>query len=114
MANTTCDVAPSYDITIEQGATYIKTFVWEIDNVAVDLTGYTALMEIKKVIDDSVVITLSTENGRISLANDMITLTVNADDTLDLKDEECRYVLELITINYVKRFLVGNVIVSRR
>ena len=41
--------AAQYDILIEQGATFSRTFVWkDSSEVAVDLTGYTARMQIRK------------------------------------------------------------------
>lgn len=57
-----------YNIVIYQGTTFYKTFQWLAGNNPVDLTGVTARMHIrKKVNDPNVILSLTTENGRLAI-----------------------------------------------
>lgn len=52
--------AGRYDLLIEQGATYTKVFTWYDENKdPIDLTTYTALMEIKGSVDSDTIIAAS-------------------------------------------------------
>lgn len=73
------------------GAHYDYKFNWWLQDedgsrVAADLTGYTARMDIKK--GSTVILRLTTENGFIKLAGNVIHLDVPADvsDTLAFSD----------------------------
>lgn len=78
-----------FDLTIEQGATFRRTVIWRDPNVnpttlgpVKDLTGCTALMEIRNVIadraDSVVLLTLSTENGGIVITGAQGRLDIHA------------------------------------
>lgn len=61
-------------LEINQGATFRKKFVWKVagddgaDPVAVDLTGYTAKMQVRATVEaTAVLVELSTTNSRITL-----------------------------------------------
>lgn len=96
-------MAANVDIEHDQGATFIKRFRWETSaslSGYVDLTGYTARMQLRTAIDSpDVVIELTTENGRITLGgvNGTIDLLIDADDTSPLDAGTYRYDLELIS-----------------
>ena len=56
------------DLDIYKGSTFVKTIQWKTGTppVAVNLTGCTARMQIRKAVNDSAVLdTLTSENGRI-------------------------------------------------
>jgi hypothetical protein len=108
-------VAAKYNFEIEQGATFVKTLQWKDSaNTVIDLTGYTARMQLRYKIGDAVAVELTTENGGITIntTTDTISLNIDADDTEDLSPTCCKYDLELIKGEVVKRLLYGTVIIS--
>lgn len=107
-----------YDIYIEQGATYNQPLVWkDSSGTAVNVTGYTARMQIRKTVDAStIILTLTTENGRITVggSNGLITLLVSAADTAALTTFCGVYDLEVISpTGVVTRLLEGQVEISK-
>jgi hypothetical protein len=69
----------------DQRANFSRVWTWYTDTArttAMDLSGYTALMEVRDS-SDTLVLTLSTANSRIALggAEGTITLTVDDADT---------------------------------
>jgi hypothetical protein len=83
----------------------------------VDLTGYTARMQIRETVDDEdVVLELTTENGGITLGgtNGQITLLIDADDTAALTVDKAVYDLELIDgSGIVTRLVSGEITVTK-
>ena len=60
-----------YKIKINQGATLRIPFTWRSNGLPIDITGFTARMQIRKTVASSEVIhELSTENGGIILGDD--------------------------------------------
>lgn len=54
------------DLAIYQGATFSKVMRWSAGGSPVDLTGYTARMQVRGEIDDEeALVELTTENGGI-------------------------------------------------
>jgi hypothetical protein len=110
------------DICIFQGATFSQTLYWETGtpSAPVNLTGYTAKMQIRsKPESKAVILELSTSNGRITLgtsgnfATGAINLFISASDTANLSVcENAVYDLELTSGSVVSRILQGNVIIS--
>lgn len=76
--------ACTWNILADEGATFSRIATWySAPNTPVNLTGYTAKMEIRTSTDaPTVTLELSTANGRISLggAAGTITLTAQAAD----------------------------------
>lgn len=110
--------AGKYDFYIEQGATFNKTITWNDGNsVPVNLSGYTARMQIRKSFSsDTPILTLTTENGHIALGGALgtITLTLQAADTEPLETFCGVYDLELESASgFVTRLLEGQVTISR-
>lgn len=109
--------AGTYDITIEQGATFSRVFTWTADGSNVNLTGYTARMMVRSDIEDTnALLTLTTENGGISLggAAGTITVTISATATAALTRGSAVYDLELISgSSVVTRLLKGVVSITR-
>lgn len=57
-------VKANVPITIIEGGTYDKTFMWESDGVVVDITNYTAKMEVRtKLTAATALISITHETG---------------------------------------------------
>ena len=84
---------------IEKGATYRHRLVWTGANgQPIDLTGCTAKMQVREeVISDTVLIELSTENGRITItpASGQFDLYIADEDTDHLSLDGGVYDLEV-------------------
>lgn len=108
----------NYNLVIYQGANLNQQFIWKDSSDAlVNLTGYTARMMARTHVDaPTPFITLTTENGGITLggAAGTITLLMTAAATAALTDTVGFYDLELVSGGgTVTRFLQGIVTVSR-
>ena len=58
------------DLDVYKGSTFVKIIQWKTGTppVAVNLTGCTARMQIRKAVNDTTVLdTLTTENGKIEI-----------------------------------------------
>jgi hypothetical protein len=106
--------AGSYNIYIEQGATYSQTFTWKINKNAVDLTSYSARMKFKHTKRSLEIITLTSASGAITLnSSGQIAVTMSATVTDNLVDGIYLYDLELQSPGgVVTRLLQGEVTVS--
>lgn len=85
-------------------------------NTPVNLFGYTARMDIRtKIGDTSPLLSLTTENGGITLDNTLktISVTITAEATSTFNFNSAVYDLELIRGSEVTRFLEGNITLSR-
>lgn len=109
------------NITIEQGSTFQKIVTYKnVNGDPVNLTGYTAEMQIRKTKESSTIIqTLSTSNGLLILGGESGTITMNIPGaTTDLLDFVWgRYDLELYPggdTNLAVRLLEGKVNLSKQ
>jgi hypothetical protein len=109
--------ATTYDILIEQGATYSQVITYKDNGVAVNLTGYTARMQVRATLESaSTLVELTTANSRIALGGTAgtITLTISATDTAALTAGRGVYDLELVSgSGIVTRLLQGVATISR-
>ena len=118
--------APKYDLLIEQGSTFERTFVWSTVNTAnsrlpptpVNLTGYTARMQIRStILSPTVLFEATTENGKIVItaATGQVKLIVPAIDSAAWTFIDGVYDLEVIQTSsgFVKRLVQGDVKVSK-
>lgn len=75
------------DLVIYRGRTFRKTYVWKVNGVVQDLTGYTAKLQARPFIDSSdVLFELTTENGGIVITtgvNSQIDLYISKSATSD-------------------------------
>lgn len=115
--------AGQWDTTIEQGASWVRTVTWldgdTVDSDPVNITGYTARMQIKDLIpgvplaDLDPWIELTTANSRISLggAAGTVRLSLSAAETAALEAplHGLQYDLELVNGVVVTRLLQGKV-----
>lgn len=110
--------AAYYDILIEQGATFQRTFVWKDSNEdPVDITGYTARMQIRrKKSSTTAEHEATTENGGITLGDTAgtVAITIAATDTADFSFSKGVYDLELVDPQgVVTRLVEGGVEVNQ-
>jgi FlaG/FlaF family flagellin (archaellin) len=109
--------AAVYDILIEQGATFQLHVVYKDSSEnPIDLSGYTARMQVRqKYSDPDALLTLTTENGGISLGGvtGTIDVTSSATDTAELTTKCGVYDLELQNAaGIVTRLIEGNVTIT--
>lgn len=105
------------DNAFEQGATLNRRFIWKDANgVAINLTGYTARMQIRQNVKaTAVLLDLNTANGGIVLggAAGTIDLAATAAAMAALTWKNGVYDLELVSpTGVVTRFLTGSVELS--
>jgi hypothetical protein len=108
-------MAGSYNFTIEQGATFNLLMTWRIDNVPVNLTGYTARLQARIDVDETDTILSLTTGAGITLggAAGTITLDQTATQTALLPKGEYVYDLELQSSGgIVTRLLQGELNIS--
>jgi hypothetical protein len=108
-------MAGAYNFTIEQGATFNLLMTWRIDNVPVNLTGYTARLQARIDVDETDTILSLTTGAGITLggAAGTITLDQTATQTALLPKGEYVYDLELQTSGgVVTRLLQGELNIS--
>lgn len=108
-------MAGAYNFTIEQGATFNLLMTWKIDNVAVNLTGYTARLQARIDVDETETILSLTTGAGITLggAAGTITLDQTATQTALLPKGEYVYDLELQSSGgVVTRLLQGELNIS--
>lgn len=96
---------------VYRGETLQRVFTYkDADGVAVDLTGYSASMQVRKSLTDGVALELSTVNSRITLggAAGTVTLLVSATDTATIDVGQYFYDLELTSgSSVVTRLIEG-------
>ena len=109
--------AADYNLLIEQGATFELSIIWKDDNdTPIDISGYSARMQIRKTYDSDPVISLTNDSdGGIVLGGvaGTIAITIDADTTDDIEILRGRYDLELEFNGVVTRLLQGIVNISR-
>lgn len=109
--------AGSYDITIEQGATFTRQMTVTQNGSAWNITGYTVRMQIRSdPASSTIILTCSTgSDGRIVLttpASGIFTITISAATTATLTAGEYVYDLELESASVVTRLLEGRCMIS--
>lgn len=102
---------------IEKGASFAPgTITWKDANDApINLTGFTARMDIKKDVNSAAILNLTNANGRITLggAAGTITLSIPAANTDTLVAGSYKYDLEVVSgAGVVTRLLEGNITVT--
>lgn len=105
-----------YDILAPQGATFSETFTYKLAGSPVDLTSFTARMQVRKTpSSDTKVLDLTTENGAIALggAAGTIAVTISATAMAAVAANKYRYDLELASAGgVVTRLLEGVFLVT--
>lgn len=104
-----------YNMICPQGSTFAKQLTYSIDNEPVDLTSYSARMQVReKYSSKNFVISLTTENDGITLGNEngTINLYISDENTSLIPAKDYVYDIELISTNEVYRLLEGKFIVT--
>lgn len=104
-------MAGTHDIVCDQGATFTRVFTWQDSTgVPVNLTGYTARMQVRATINSaSTLLSLTTENSGIALggAAGTVTITATATQTAAVAAGCYVYDLELVIGSTVVRLVQG-------
>ena len=105
-----------YNISVVNGTTFHISPVWKVDNLPVDLTGYSANMQVRDV-SNSLIVELSTSNGKASingpLGQTTLTLTATQTSAANLPAGNYNYALNLTSSgNTVYQILQGAFTVS--
>jgi len=102
-----------HDFYIKKGATWNQKITFKNDDDTVkNLTGYTAQMQFRRFIDSSIMIELTTENGKIEIpspTNGILYLKLTAAETSALTHDSM-YDLELTKSGIVETPLMGNIL----
>lgn len=108
--------AEVHNLVIEQGATFDQTFIWQDeDGNAIDLTGYTAKMQVREFLDSTaVLLELSTGSGITLDAAGHIALQATASQTASLNFKTALYDLLLINGDAITRLVQGRIALSKR
>lgn len=115
VTETTQDTVEFNQVNSLQYTPYTSGGVLEY-NKPVPLAGYTARMQIREKIDSpTVLLELTTENGGISIDQDLFTinLVATADQTQLLNFSQAVYSLELVRGNEVTPFSSGNILLVK-
>ena len=107
--------AANYDLYIEQGATFTLQLVWKDDEgTPIDITGYSARMQIRRNYGSEPVISLADGEGLV-LGNTAgtIEITITDEQTEAITITSGRYDLELEFGGVVTRLIEGLVDISR-
>lgn len=117
------DLAGKWDLTIEQGATWVRQFRWEDSTgTARDISSYTLRMTIRSCYDSSKILATSVAPGNITLAlvgggtGGIFTATMTAANTALLSFVRAVYDIEAYdtaTGLVVYRILQGNVTLEK-
>lgn len=110
--------AASHDFTIEQGVTTAKSFIWKDSaGEVIDLTGYTARMQIRESITStSTLLSATTANGQLVIvaAQGKVTLTLTATETAALSFTTGVYDIEMVSSGgAVTRLVEGTITLSK-
>ena len=104
-----------YNMICPQGATFTQQLTYSIDGEPVDLTTYTARMQVReKHTSKTTELNLTTENGGIQLGGDQgtINIYVSNEETSLITAKDYVYDLELVSSSEVYRLLEGKFIVT--
>ena len=108
--------AGTYNIVCDQGATLSRVITWKNSaGTPINLTSYTARMQVRERYDaTTTLLSLTTENGGITLGGALGTITLVADATATAAFTPDQYVydLEMITGSTVTRLLQGTFTVT--
>lgn len=102
------------DLEVYKGSTFVKTIQWKTGAtpVAVNLTGCTARMQIRKSVNDTTVLdTLTTENSRLEIyapTEGRVRITIPADISSAYTFTSAVYDLEIVFLDTtVTRIIEG-------
>lgn len=105
-----------YNIICPQGSTFNKQFTWSIENTPVDLTSYSARMQVRECAEsDFKILDIDTSTYAITLGGTAGTISIYLDalTTSEFVAKEYVYDLELVSSGgEVTRLIEGNFVVT--
>lgn len=104
-----------YNMVCPQGTTFSKQLSCSSGGLPLDLTGSSVRMQVReKYSSVNPVLTLTTENGKITLGSQtgVISLLVDAQTTASLVAKQYVYDLEIVSNEVVTRLLEGKFVVT--
>ena len=107
--------AGTYNMTIEQGATWNTTLTLYTDEARTtpdDVSGYTAKMHIRPTKDSPVLIKGISSGDGITITTNVISLLISAEDTASFNFSKAYYDLELTNGTSTTRLIEGTVTLS--
>jgi hypothetical protein len=111
--------AAKLKLKIDQGSDFVKSLTWKAGDptpVPVDITGFTARMQLRQTVTSStVLLELTTENGGITLGGVLGTINIAATavQTAALTQKSAVYDLEMVYPGgAVRRLIEGTVTIS--
>jgi hypothetical protein len=109
--------AATYDILIEQGATFRLNLIWkDSNNTPVNLSGYSARMQIRRTHrSEDILLSLTSATGAITLGGSAGTVNIiaSATGTATLPAKDSVYDLELASADgTVTRIIEGGVTIT--
>ena len=109
-------MANTYTILIDQGATYTLALSYKDSaGTAINLTGYTAAMQLRKTVGSATAsLSLTSSSGIvITGATGLLNITITATQSRDLVPDIYVYDLEITSgAGVVTRLIEGNAVVS--
>jgi hypothetical protein len=108
--------APGYlDLDCYQGANFDYQLTWAVAGSAVNVTGYTARMQVRDAVDSTAVALSLVSGTGITLGGTAGTIALSAVATATAGIEAGQYVYDLELVSgtgYVTRLVGGNFVVS--
>jgi hypothetical protein len=112
-------MAVAYNTTIDQGANWYLTVTYQNPNgTAINITGYTAALQLRSLPSDATaVLTLTTQNGGITITGATGTVAIQATATQTGLIDEGNYVYDLeiysnSSPSVTTRLIQGQIVVS--
>jgi hypothetical protein len=112
-------VAGKLDLTIEQGVTWVREIIWkDSSRVPIDVSGYSAAMQIRNPLDDTIPLLSITNIGAINVGttDGKFVITLTAVTTAALDFDTAVYDLKVISpapANTVTRLIEGTVTLDK-
>lgn len=107
--------AGKHNFYMEQGATWAEeVIIKDVNGDPINLTGYTACMQVRLTYGSTIIISMSTANGRITITplTGTLSILVSAADTTTLAPGVYKYDLEITSGAYISRVLEGKFTIS--
>ena len=107
-------MAATQFFTIEKGATWAQNLIYQDSlGAAIDLTGFTARMQIKKKLTSEAIVSLTDTAGiTITPLTGVIDLRIEAAITDTLNAGKYIYDLELVNGTEVTRLIEGTIVIN--
>lgn len=119
--------AARYSFIVEQGATTNIQLKWQDESGSIDLSGYSAKMQIRPTVDSSTVyltlsssldvdgtgLNMSGSDGETAVQSGSIGIYISAAQSSQLNFDTAYYDLEMMNGNEVTRLLEGQVKLSK-